>query len=175
MANLIPISTLFIGLQGVIALVLSFVVVMERARTRVWHGEASEAVANQPNYLERPSGWAAWVEGFTKATVATKTTDDGLLQRKVRAFGNFVEYVPLALLLLLTLELMQAPVRLLFLLGGALTLGRIAHAWGVIRTYGPSPGRALGFFLTWFVYLVGAGACLFYAFWGLLAMLLQTL
>ncbi|MEP0981093.1 MAPEG family protein [Leptolyngbya sp. AS-A5] len=162
MINPVPISTLFIGLNGLIAFVLSYIVVMERTSTRVWHGETRSDVLNQPNYLENPGRWVAFVEAYTQKSVATKNKDDGLLQRKVRAYGNFVEYVPLALLFILTLELMNAYVGLLWLLGGSLTIGRIAHAWGLIKTYGPSPGRAIGFFLTWLTYLVGAGACVYY-------------
>ena len=54
-SNPIPISTLFIGLNGFIAFALSYIVVMERTSTRVWHGESKEDVAMQPNYLEKPS------------------------------------------------------------------------------------------------------------------------
>lgn len=159
---LIPVSTFLIGLNGLIAFVLSYLVVMERTQTRVWHGESEIEVSHQPNYLEHLNVWAAWVERYTQKSVVTKTATDGILQRKVRAYGNFTEYVPLGLLFVLSLELMQASSWLLWLLGGGLTLGRIAHAWGLIKTYGPSPGRAIGFFLTWFVYLVGAGACIYY-------------
>jgi uncharacterized membrane protein YecN with MAPEG domain len=168
MNNPVPVSTLFIGLSGLIALALSYIVVMERSTTRLWHGESKADVSNQPNYLENPNKWATFVEGFLQKSVAPKTRDDGVLQRKVRAYGNFAEYVPLALLFILTLELMNAPAWLLWMLGGALTIGRIAHAWGLIKTYGPSPGRAIGFFLTWFVYLVGAGACVYYGVLGIL-------
>ncbi|MBD2113832.1 MULTISPECIES: MAPEG family protein [Cyanophyceae] len=163
MASLIPISTLFIGLHGLIALALSYLVVMERISTRIWHGASQSDVSNQPDYLEKPSKWAAFVEGYTQKSVAPKTGDDGLLQRKVRAYGNFVEHVPLALLFILALELMQAEAWLVWMLGITLSVARIAHAWGLIKTYGPSPGRAIGFFLTWFVYLVGAGACIYMA------------
>ncbi|MBW4443126.1 MAG: MAPEG family protein [Plectolyngbya sp. WJT66-NPBG17] len=168
MSNPVPISTLFVGLNGLIAFGLSYIVVMERTSTRVWHGETRSDVSNQPNYLEKPGKWAAFIEAYTQKSVATKDGDDGLLQRKVRAYGNFVEYVPLALLFILTLELMNAQSTLLWLLGSTLTISRIAHAWGLIRTYGPSPGRAIGFFLTWFAYLVGAGACLYYGVIGVL-------
>jgi uncharacterized protein len=89
------------------------------------------------------------------------------LQRKVRAHGNFTEYVPLGLLFLVALELMKANGWLLWLLGSVLTCGRIAHAWGLITTYGPSPGRAVGFFFTWFVYILGAGACFYYGIMGI--------
>jgi uncharacterized membrane protein YecN with MAPEG domain len=95
MDNPIPISTLFIGLNGFVAFALSYIVVMERTSTRVWHGTSKEDVATQPNYLEKPNAWAAFVESYTRKSVPAKTSDDGLLQRKVRAYGNFTEYVPL--------------------------------------------------------------------------------
>jgi uncharacterized membrane protein YecN with MAPEG domain len=97
-----------------------------------------------------------------------QTQSDGVLQRKVRAYGNFTEYVPLGLLFVLTLELMHSSPWMLWLIGGALTIGRVAHAWGLITTYGSSPGRAIGFFLTWFVYVVGASACIYSGITGLL-------
>jgi uncharacterized protein len=168
MSNLVPISTLFIGLNGLMAIGLSYIVAMERTSTRVWHGESQTDVSNQPDYLNNPSKWATLVEDYTQKSVATKISNDGVLQRKVRAFGNFMEYVPLALLFILTLELMNTQAWLLWLLGGTITVARVAHAWGLIKTYGPSPGRAIGFFLTWFVYLVGAGACIYYGVLGIL-------
>jgi uncharacterized protein len=164
---LIPVSTSFIGLNGLVAFTLSYVVVMERTRTRIWHGESERDITSQPNYLDKPNPWAALVESYTQKSVATKSANDGALQRKVRAYGNFTEYVPLALLFLVGLELMKVSGWLLWLLGSTLTLGRIAHAWGVITTYGPSPGRAIGFFLTWFVYILGAGACIYYGVKGM--------
>ncbi|WP_414622195.1 MAPEG family protein [Calothrix sp. CCY 0018] len=166
--NLIPISTLFIGINGFIAFVLSYIVAMERTKTRVWHGESNIDVKEQPDYLEKPNAWAAFFENLTQKLVETKAKDDGVLQRKVRAHSNFTEYVPLALLLIITLELMNAASFLIWLLGSCLTIARIAHAWGLIKTYGPSPGRAFGFFLTWFVYLIGSGACIFYGVKGLI-------
>jgi len=113
MSNPLPISTLFIGLNGFVAFALSYIVVMERISTRVWHGESEEDVATQPNYLDKPNAWAAFIESYTQKSVKTKMSDDGMLQRKVRAYGNFIEYVPLALLLILTLELMQSQTWLL--------------------------------------------------------------
>ncbi len=168
MNNSLPISTLFGGILGLIAIALSYIVVMERTRNRVWHGESSADVSIQPDYLEKPGKWAAFLENYTQKLVTTKSHDDGILQRKVRAFGNFMEYVPLALLLIILLESIGSPAWLLWLLGGVLTLARIAHAWGVITIYGPSPFRAIGLFLTWLVYLLGAGACLYYGVIGVL-------
>ena len=168
MNNPLPISTLFAGLLGLMAIALSSIVVIERTSNRVWHGESKADVSNQPSYLEKPGKWAAFLENYTQKFITTKSDDDGILQRKVRAFGNFIEYVPLALLLIILLELISSPAWLLWLLGILLTTARIAHAYGVIKTYGPSPGRAWGFFLTWLVYLLGAGACLYYGVMGVL-------
>lgn len=54
------------------------------------------------------------------------------LARAIRVQGNFVEYIPLLLLLLFLLELSrQAPVWVLHLLGAVIFLGRILHAVGV--------------------------------------------
>jgi len=39
---------------------------------------------------------------------------------------------------------------------------------GLITKYGPSVGRATGFFLTWFVYIIGSIACLYYGCRGLI-------
>jgi uncharacterized protein len=108
------------------------------------------------------------VERYTQKSAIAKTANDGVLQRKVRAYENFTEYVPLGLLFVITLELMRSPSWILWLIGSALTIGRVAHTWGLIETYGPSPGRAIGFFLTGFVYVFGAGACIYYGMTELL-------
>ncbi len=65
-----------------------------------------------------------------------------------RAHANFIEYVPLALILLLLLEYRGVPVWALHGLGAALFLGRVLHAWGLSRSQGTSPGRAIGMMLT---------------------------
>ncbi|MCP9886312.1 MAPEG family protein [Synechococcus sp. ATX 2A4] len=157
------------GLNGLIAFALSYIVVMERIKARIWHRETESEVCCQPSYLEHPNAWAAYVESYTQKSVITKSSDDGILQRKVRAYGNFTEYVPLGLLFIIMLELMRSPCWMLWLLGSALTIGRVAHAWGLITTYGPSLGRAVGFFLTWLVYIVGAITCIYYGVIGVLS------
>lgn len=70
------------------------------------------------------------------------------LARAIRAQANFVEYMPLSLLLLFMLELSrQPPFWALHLLGASLFLGRVLHAWGIL-TPGPHFGRAAGIGLT---------------------------
>jgi uncharacterized protein len=58
------------------------------------------------------------------------------LKRAIRAQGNAAEYLPLALLLLLVLELSGASSLWLHVFGGALLVIRIAHAAGVLAELG---------------------------------------
>jgi uncharacterized membrane protein YecN with MAPEG domain len=72
----------------------------------------------------------------------------GLLQA-IRVQANFIEYVPLCLLLLFLLELSRQPAWALHLLGAALVVGRILHAIGLGSRPGISLGRFTGTGLTW--------------------------
>jgi uncharacterized protein len=53
------------------------------------------------------------------------------LQLAIRAHANALEYIPITLLLLLTLELNGAPKILIHILGSTLLIGRIFHAMGL--------------------------------------------
>ncbi len=53
------------------------------------------------------------------------------LQLAIRAHANAVEYIPITLMLLLTLELNGAPKILIHILGVTLLTGRILHAMGL--------------------------------------------
>jgi uncharacterized membrane protein YecN with MAPEG domain len=79
---------------------------------------------------------------------------DRRLARAIRVHANAVEYVPIALILLLVAELGGAGAGLLHGCGIALVVGRIAHALGFTRTAGISFGRTLGVTLTFGVILV---------------------
>jgi uncharacterized protein len=78
------------------------------------------------------------------------------LSRRIRAHANAAEHLPIALLLLLLLDLGQTPPSWLHVFGVLLIVGRVLHAIGLSRTAGPSPGRVLGMVLTWGVMLVMA-------------------
>ncbi len=86
--------------------------------------------------------------------VAIGDGGDDDMARRIRAQGNFAEYVPLALVLILLLELGGAPAWQLHLLGAALILGRILHAWSLTAHSGS--GRLIGMTLTFFVLAAGA-------------------
>ncbi len=87
-----------------------------------------------------------------------------LLQRQ-RVHGNFIEYVPLGLLLLLVLELNGAAPLLLNALGGSLLAARILHAYGFSRVTGRSFGRFVGTVLTWLM-LAAASFLALYSYWA---------
>lgn len=81
---------------------------------------------------------------------------DAILNRKIRAHGNFVEHAPIALLLLGLLEICGLPAAWLWTFGCALLLGRAMHAVGLSGSGGYSIGRFWGTALTWLVLLAMA-------------------
>ncbi len=83
---------------------------------------------------------------------------DLLLLSRVRAQANFVEYVPLILILMGLVEAQLSmvethPSLTLGVIGIALVLCRIAHAWGMGRP-APNPGRMVGTAGTFIVLVV---------------------
>ena len=56
-----------------------------------------------------------------------------LLLRRIRAHGNFAEYVPFILLMMGVLELSHYSAYLLHALGIALLIARLLHGYAVIR------------------------------------------
>jgi uncharacterized membrane protein YecN with MAPEG domain len=89
--------------------------------------------------------------------------DDHALARAIRVQANFIEYVPMALLLLALLEMAGAPSAWVLAGGAALFVGRLLHAWGLSRHAGVSVGRFVGTGLTWGVLLIAALAALWRA------------
>ena len=81
---------------------------------------------------------------------------DAVLAQRIRVHANAAEYVPLALILLLILELNQTQPPLLHVFGCLLIAGRLLHAYGLSGSAGLSPGRAFGMVLTWGVIAVMA-------------------
>jgi uncharacterized protein len=78
---------------------------------------------------------------------------DPVLARKIRAHANFIEFVPIALLLLGLLELAGLQASWLWTFGSALLLARVMHAIGLSRHAGYSFGRFWGTVLTMLVLL----------------------
>ncbi len=78
------------------------------------------------------------------------------LGRAVRVHGNFIEYVPLALILMGLIELNGGPAALVHGLGAALVIGRLLHAWGLSGSAGVSFGRVAGSLATWLAIVAAA-------------------
>jgi len=78
------------------------------------------------------------------------------LQQAIRAQANFVEYVPLALIMLAALEANGVGRLWLHLLGILLCVARVLHAYGLLTSRGRSFGRAVGMVGTYTVLSVEA-------------------
>jgi uncharacterized protein len=76
------------------------------------------------------------------------------LTRAIRVHGNSVEWTLPMLVLLMVAELNHANPTLLHACGIAFLLARIAHAIGLSRAAGESPGRLLGTSVSWIVIAV---------------------
>jgi uncharacterized membrane protein YecN with MAPEG domain len=85
------------------------------------------------------------------------------LQQCIRVHANALENLPLALLLLLLLELRGIPAVWLHGLGTSLIVARVLHAWGFSRRKGVSFGRFSGTLLTWGLMLAMAVMLLVHA------------
>jgi len=94
--------------------------------------------------------------------------DDGHepLMLAIRTHANAVEYIPIALLLLICLENTWQLPWLTHLMGSTLLLGRVLHAVGLSRSKGESKARFWGVVLTWLMILVSAIAVIVYGLMG---------
>ena len=131
-----PITAIYAGLLTVLLLVLSARVIGVRRAAKVEIG------------------------------TATREGEDRQLLRRVRVHANFVEYAPMALILIGLLESLKAPVLLLHALGATLIVARTLHAYGLSQTPHILPLRLAGMVLTFAVLGVGAGACMWFAVVG---------
>ncbi|MCH8501486.1 MAG: MAPEG family protein [Aliidiomarina sp.] len=78
------------------------------------------------------------------------------LKVAVRIHGNFIEYVPLALILLGLLEMNGVSPQWLYALGGLLFVARINHAIGLTKTAGVSIYRSIGVLGTFAMLIIAA-------------------
>lgn len=101
------------------------------------------------------------IAGRVKFKIGLGDGGNPVMRQRMRAQANFVEYVPLALILILLVEKESiGPRWLAAALGATLVVARLWHAQGLLSNEGPSPGRFVGTNLTGLVLLVGAAACL---------------
>ncbi len=122
----IPVTLFTSAVLGILCAALSILVTVARARAKVMIGDGGGAAGT-----------------------------GGLLQA-VRAHGNFIEHVPIALILLGGIEVSGASRLTCEMFAAVLILARLMHAAGMHR---PAPNvlRAGGAILTWAI-LLGLGA-----------------
>lgn len=90
-----------------------------------------------------------------KSNIQIGTGDDPEMIRRMRGQANFVETVPIALILLITMELLGATNIWLHSLAGLLVFGRIAHYLG-LSELGPVILRGVGMGATMLPILISA-------------------
>ena len=74
--------------------------------------------------------------------------ENEILQRRIRAHGNFVEFAPIGLLLLALAEHTGMGTLFIHLFGIVLLAGRVAHAYGISQEQEPFIFRMAGMLAT---------------------------
>ena len=86
---------------------------------------------------------------------------DPILLRRIRAHGNFAEYVPLILIMLGILELNHLPFYALHIIGLTLLIARLLHGYAFSFTESFKFGRLWGTVLTFILLLVCGLLCIY--------------
>ncbi|MCK9193595.1 MAG: MAPEG family protein [Nevskia sp.] len=102
-----------------------------------------------------------------KRQVSLGDGGDTMLQRMIRAQGNFAEYVPMVLVLLVILELSHFSTYVLHGLGIALVLGRLLHGYALGFSKQFMFGRVFGTVLTFATLLIAGLLCIYQGVLGL--------
>ena len=89
-----------------------------------------------------------------KEQAALGIDDSPALFEAVRRHGNFVEWVPFALLLMVIYEFNGGATALLHGVGASLVTARLIHPWGIKHHVIPHPLRAIGAGITFAIVLV---------------------
>lgn len=104
----------------------------------------------------------ATVSRRKKILVALGDGGDKLLQKKMRAHGNFQEYVPFALILISCFEYIGGANWLIHILGMCLLTGRILHGFGVSMLHEKLVFRVTGMGLTFLSILISCFGILYF-------------
>jgi len=85
------------------------------------------------------------------------------LKMAISAHSNAVENIPLALFLIMLLEIAQANQVLLIFLGSIFLLSRLIHAIGLSQSIGVSFGRTYGTIVSWLTVIIMAAVNVYYS------------
>lgn len=94
------------------------------------------------------------------AQVSLGTGGDDLLERRMRAHGNFAEYAPLGLILIGLAEMNGLPTLVVAGLAGLLVMGRVLHAIALSTPTRRMKCRVFGMVFTFSALGLSAAACL---------------
>ncbi len=91
--------------------------------------------------------------------------DDGLLPeqnllRAVRIHGNFLEFVPIILFLMLLMEITGTSANILHGMGITLAIGRALHGWGLFKSSGTTWQRFIGTIVSILLIIFAAIMCI---------------
>lgn len=98
-----------------------------------------------------------------KVQAAIGDADDLQLKRKIRAHGNFQEYVPISLILIACLESISHNAFLLHCTASLLVIGRMLHAYGVSQVKEKLIFRVTGMALTFTSMLTSCIGIIYYS------------
>ena len=93
----------------------------------------------------------AFRNGLIRGKTKTMLGDGGSseLLQSIRAHGNLMEHAPIALMLLLLLEMQGVIAWKLHLIGSSFFLCRVLHAYGIIISRESTPYRLVGALGSW--------------------------
>lgn len=100
------------------------------------------------------------IQGRFRYHVSLGDGENQELLKRIRAHGNFFEYVPFALFLIFMVELEQSPEWMIHVLAIILIIGRILHAFGLYRPNSVNKGRMIGMILTFTTILIASVLCI---------------
>ena len=100
-----------------------------------------------------------------KSGISILHGDNMVLAESMRRHGNFIENVPMNLLLMGFAEMLAAPAGLLHFAGASLLAGRVIHVFGIDHTRPAKPARIIGGIFTTASMLAAAA----FIFWSRLA------
>ena len=90
------------------------------------------------------------IRGRLRAKVGLFDGGDEQLGRAIRIHGNFIEYVPIALILMGLVDINGAPAWALHAWGVVIVASRLVHAYGLSKSSVASKGRTIGTASMWF-------------------------
>ncbi len=103
----------------------------------------------------------AMARGTYKVNIGTG--DNPEMEKKIRVFGNFIEYVPMLILLMAVSEIQGQQSIYLHAFGSATVLARILHATGLSGSMPALKGRLVGASLTLLLLLLGGGSLVYHS------------